>query len=98
MKHFLIEITYTAAAEKLAEVRPLHRDYVKGEFEKGWLLLAAQRSTKEGSIIIARAETQEIVEAFTAKDPFRVNKLADYRISEIDPVFRNDVLSEWVGN
>ncbi|RPH94277.1 hypothetical protein EHM69_07840 [candidate division KSB1 bacterium] len=96
MKHFLVEITYTAEPDQMAAIRPEHRAYVKTGFDGGLLLFSGPRNPMTGGLVVARMKSREDVERFFAKDPFQLNKLATYRFIEFDPVFFQPFLEDWM--
>jgi uncharacterized protein YciI len=96
MKHFLIEITYTADLERIIAVRPEHRAYVQGGFDRGLLLLAGPLTSMTGAVIVGRAESREEIERFFADDPYRLKSLATYRIVEYQPALLQPFLNAWM--
>jgi len=86
MKYYLVEVSYAAGHEQLAAVRNEHRAYVKTGFDKGMLLLAGAWSTKTGGMVVGKANSRDEIEEFCANDPFRKQRLADYRIIEFQPI------------
>jgi uncharacterized protein YciI len=96
MKHFIVEIHYRIPAEQIGEVVQEHRSYLKGGYEKGWLLFSGPKSPKTGGIVIARAPSLEDIQVFFSTDPYQVKGIADYRIIEFEPVLRQSWLEDWV--
>jgi uncharacterized protein YciI len=98
MKHFMIEIQYTAAAEQIANILPAHRAFLQGGYEKEMLLCSGPMVPKTGGIVIARASDQKEIEEFFSADPYLLNKAASYRIVEFEPVKRQAFLEPWISN
>jgi uncharacterized protein YciI len=96
MKHFVIEITYTAAAEQVAEVRPEHRTFLQAGYDKGWLLFSGPQVGKAGGLIVARAPSREEIQALVAQDPYHIKSVATHSIIEFDPVMRQAFMESWV--
>lgn len=97
MKHFLIEITYTASAEKIAEILPAHRLFLQGGYDQGMLLMSGPMLPKTGGVVIARAQSVDDLQAFFEFDPYMANNAATYRFVEFDPVKFQPFLKDWVG-
>ena len=95
MKHFLVEITYTLPIEKISEITPLHRAFLQTGYDQHLLLMSGPQNPREGGIVIAKAETKEIIETFFQKDPYNINKMATYRIVEFEPVLHASILDNW---
>lgn len=96
MKHFLIEITYTASPEKIADILPAHRQFLQSGYEQGLLLMSGPMLPKTGGVVIARAQTLDDIQTFFKYDPYLANQAATYRFVEFDPVKRQTFLEDWV--
>ena len=96
MKHFLIEITFTAEPKQMAAVRPEHRAYIQTGFERGLLLFAAPLQPATGAVGVARAKSRAEIERFFAFDPYRLKGIATYRLVEFTPVFYQPFLESWM--
>ncbi len=96
MKHFLIEITYTASPEEIDSVTLVHRNYIQTGFDSGMLLYSGPQNPRIGGIVLGRANSREEIEAFFASDPYKLQKVADHRIVEFAPLKHQSWLSEWI--
>ena len=95
MHHFLIELTYTAPLSAIDAALGEHRQFLQGGYDRGLLLMSGPMTPRTGGVIIARGESQEIVEAFFRDDPFHVRGLASYRIVEFNPVKHQPQIAQW---
>lgn len=96
MKHFVIEVNYTASAERIAELLSEHRAFLQIGYERGWLLASGPRVPKTGGIIVARAPSVDDLRAFFEADPYQINDAAEYIFIEFEPVKRQPFLEEWI--
>jgi uncharacterized protein YciI len=96
MKHFFVEITFTAEPKQMAAVRPEHRAYIQTGFERGLLLLTALQKPATGGLAIAKAKSRSELERFIAFDPYRLKGVATYRIVEFSLVFHQPFLDNWM--
>lgn len=96
MKHFIVDITYTAPAERIGEVRPDHRAFLQAGYEKGLLLCSGPTKEKAGGLVVARASSLEEIQQFFAGDPYAQQGVATHTVMEFDPVMRQAFLEEWV--
>jgi uncharacterized protein YciI len=96
MPHFLVEITYTAPLERIAEVVGAHREHLQIGYDRGMLLCSGPQVPRTGGILIARAETKEALLEFCAIDPYRVEGVAEYRVIEFEPVKSQPFLKDWI--
>jgi uncharacterized protein YciI len=96
MKHFIVDITYAASAERIAEIRPDHRVFLQRGYEQGLLLCSGPQAPKAGGLVVARADSLAALQSFFADDPYQRNGAATYTFTEFDPVMRQDFLESWV--
>jgi uncharacterized protein YciI len=96
MKHFLVEVTYSAPLEQVLKTRNEHREYLKTGYKRKWLLLSGAQSSKTGGVVIARAPSLEDLEAFFKEDPYWVKGLATFRFVEFELAMFQDFLQEWL--
>jgi uncharacterized protein YciI len=96
MKHFLVEITYTAPIEKIEAVLPDHRAFLQTGYDRGWLLMSGPLNPRTGGIIIARAPSLDEIRSFFQEDPYAMNHVATHRFAEFAPVKRQALVEGWV--
>lgn len=89
MAYFAVELVFTADVETRGQVRPAHREYLKGLLEKGTLLVSGPWTSDTGALLVYRtadeAELREILE----HDPYSLAGdavIAQMRITEWNPV------------
>jgi hypothetical protein len=81
--YFVIFCTDKPDAEQLRkEVRPVHRDWLRGRHKKVVLrysgaTLAGESTRMVGSLLIVEADSLQDVEEFTRQDPYRKAGLFD---------------------
>ncbi len=97
MRHFVVEITYTAPLERIEAVLAEHRAYLQEGYDRGMLLCSGPQEPRVGGMVLARAAERAEIENFFAADPYRRAGLADYRIIEFAPVKRQPFLEDWAG-
>jgi uncharacterized protein YciI len=97
MRHFVVEITYTAPLTAIDAVLPAHRAFLQQGYETGQLLMSGPMTPRMGGIVIARAESIEAVQAFFRDDPYQQQGLADYRYVEFTPVKHQAIVAAWCG-
>lgn len=67
---FAAVIDYLQDKAKIAEVRPVHRQYLTGLKEKGQLAAAGPFTDDSGALIVYEADSKEAAEALLKADPF----------------------------
>ncbi len=96
LKHFVIEIVYTAPFEKVEPVVPDHRAYLQSGYKSGTLLLSGPQSPRVGGILIARAGSMEAIQTFCDGDPYAKAGVAQHRVIEFLPMSYQPFLGSWV--
>ena len=98
MAHFLIlDITYTQGAEAVDPYLEDHRRYLTRHYEDGIFLASGRKDPRTGGIIIAVGARNEISEVVT-EDPFVVNGVAEYTITEFIPTMTSPHLENYREN
>jgi len=85
MKYYLINITYVAPLEKVVEITPEHRAYLKTQYDAGILLFSGPRVPRTAGVLFARAEDASVIDRMIAVDPFKTKGIGDYEVIEIAP-------------
>lgn len=96
MKHFVVEITYTAPLDKIDETLPLHRAFLQTGYDKGWLLMSGPQEPRTGGVVIARAPSKEDLKEFFKADPYQQRGQATYRFIEYNPVKYASQIESWL--
>ena len=86
MKYFVINIHYLVPLEKVSEITPEHRAYLKSKYDEGILLFSGPRVPRTAGFLFARAEESSVIFQMIAHDPFKLKEIAEYEVIEIAPV------------
>ena len=91
--NFAAIIEYLQDKTKIAEVRPVHRQYLAGLKERGRLAAAGPLTDDSGALIIYEAATKEEAESFLKADPFnQAGIFVTYVLRPWNPVMVNHEL------
>lgn len=82
---FVANLTYKVPIEKIEEILPLHVEYLKEQYSKGYFIVSGRKNPRIGGIIIANAPNKEFLQNLLNKDPFYIHGVADYVIEEFTP-------------
>jgi uncharacterized protein YciI len=85
MKYFLINIEYIVPIEKVVEITPEHRTYLKTQYDAGILLFSGPRVPRTAGVLFARAEDATVIDKMISADPFRTKGVGEYEVVEIAP-------------
>ena len=72
---FAAVIEYTQDKAKIAEIRPMHRQYLTGLRERGQLAACGPFVHDSGALIIYEATSKEEAEKLLQGDPFQKNRV-----------------------
>ena len=87
---FATIIEYSQDKAKIAEVRPVHRQYLTSLKEKGQLAASGPFMDDSGALIVYEAATKEEAEALMKADPFnQAGIFVTYVIRPWNPVVAN---------
>lgn len=90
---FVIELTYVKSLEEVDKHLSDHMGFLKKHYDAGFFLASGRKIPRSGGIILARADNRQVLEDVLNEDPFRVNSIADYRITEFVPTMTSAELS-----
>jgi uncharacterized protein YciI len=83
---FIITVKYISSIEQIDKHLDAHRAYLDLNYAKGMLICSGPQDPRIGGIIVSHAPSRELVEQMISEDPFYLNSLADYEITEFEPV------------
>lgn len=84
---FAAIIEYLQDKAKIAEIRPVHRQYLASLKERGQLAASGPFTDDSGALIIYEAATRDEAETFLKGDPFNKNGIfVSYKIRPWNPV------------
>lgn len=91
MAKFAAILTYTDDAARLNEIRPTHREYLRGLLESGKLDRSGPFTDGSGALIVYEADDLAEAQVLLANDPFSRNGLiTGVRLSEWQVVMNRD--------
>ena len=96
MKHFIANVIYTKPFSEVEKLLNNHRNFLQEWYDKGHLLCSGPKEPRVGGIIIGKFGSMEEITEWSKQDPFVINDLAKYEITEFQPVISQDFLKVWV--
>jgi len=82
---FVVSLTYVCELSEVEKYLDAHIEYLDRHYSKGTFLASGRKVPRTGGVILAKADSLEQLEQILAQDPFCINKLADYEITEFVP-------------
>ena len=82
---FIINLTYKTELEKVDQHLNDHIEFLNEQYELGNFLASGRKIPRTGGIILSKVENKTELEKIIGKDPFKINELADYELTEFIP-------------
>ncbi|MDR7029329.1 YciI family protein [Rhizobium rosettiformans] len=79
---FILSLTYVKSTEEADRFMAPHMDWVNVGYDRGMFLASGRKNPRTGGLILARGERAEL-EAYVAADPFTVEGVAVYEVTEV---------------
>lgn len=85
---FAVTYQYEAPADQLAEIRPIHRQWLTEQLAAGSLLASGPMVNTPGALLIWRSESLEDLAKLLDNDPFDISGcIGERAITEWNPIF-----------
>jgi uncharacterized protein YciI len=79
---FIIDLNYIATLEELDAHMADHVKYLRKYYKKNIFIASGRKVPRTGGIILALADSKEVIEKLIKEDPFYKHKLAEFTITE----------------
>ncbi|MFM0646349.1 YciI family protein [Paraburkholderia bryophila] len=79
---YVINLSYIASLERVDDVLDAHRAFLTKQFEAGVFVAAGPKVPRDGGVILAVGVEREKLDAILASDPFAVQQIARYEVTE----------------
>lgn len=89
---FIITLTYKEALERIDQELENHVQYLKKQYSLGNFIASGRKVPRTGGIIMSQVKDKIKLERIIQNDPFYINKLADYEITEFIPSMTSEEL------
>lgn len=81
---FVIELLYKAPLAQIDARMKAHVGFLKKHYDAGTFVISGRKVPRDGGIIIATGGDRDAIEAIIREDPFVVEGLANYRITQFN--------------
>lgn len=82
---FIVSLTYISEISEVDKYLEAHIEYLNKYYELGIFIASGRKVPRTGGIILAQAESRSELEKILNNDPFKINNLANYELTEFVP-------------
>ncbi|MEM1119399.1 MAG: YciI family protein [Bacteroidota bacterium] len=82
---FIIELTYKVELKRVDEYLEEHVNYLKEQYENDMFIASGRKVPRTGGVILSKTDDRKKLLEILEKDPFKINDLANYNITEFIP-------------
>jgi uncharacterized protein YciI len=86
MGMFLAVLRYKVPLDVVEKHVQAHRDYLNEWYERNKLIVSGPMVPRVGGVILFNVDSREELEAIIKEDPFHLEGVADYEVTEFLPV------------
>lgn len=89
---FVVSLNYICELSEIEKHLADHIEYLDENYAKGIFLASGRKEPRTGGVILAQMESRAELEKLIAKDPFKINELAEYEVIEFTPSKTSEAL------
>lgn len=82
---FIVNLTYKVSLETVDQFLEQHVEYLNVQYQLGNFHASGRKVPRDGGVILSMLSDKNELLQILAKDPFKVNNLADYELTEFMP-------------
>ncbi|GHB28695.1 hypothetical protein GCM10007094_16580 [Pseudovibrio japonicus] len=82
---FIVDLHYTASFDEIEPLLDAHVEFLRENYDAGRFIASGAKVPRTGGVIVATAETREMLEELLTKDPFHQHSVARYTVTEFRP-------------
>lgn len=83
---YILNLNYIKPLETVERFLQGHREFLDEYYAKEKFLLSGPKEPRNGGIIICHCDSRDEVLHILSQDPFYINQIAEYEITEFYPV------------
>ena len=95
VKYFIVEGIITNQDKINDEIMKIHMAYTQKAMDSGLILMSGLKSDMSGGIFIMKSKLLEEIEEYLYNEPFKINGIQEYKITEFSPHYFNKSLDKW---
>ncbi|MFE7574852.1 YciI family protein [Streptomyces sp. NPDC057521] len=92
---FVLELSYTAPMDRVDAALSAHVAWLDQQYEAGVFVASGRKNPRDGGVILAVGDDRAAIEELAATDPFVVEGVCAYRITEFIATKTSDALAPY---
>ncbi|MYS35808.1 uncharacterized protein YciI [Streptomyces sp. KhCrAH-43] len=92
---FVLELSYTAPLDRVDAVMKEHVAWLDEQYAAGVFIASGRKNPRDGGVILAVGDERAAIERLAATDPFVVEGVCAYRITEFIATKTSDALAPY---
>ena len=90
---FIVSLKYICDLSEIEKHLPAHIEYLERHYAAGHFIASGRKVPRTGGIILALSDSREDIDQIIAEDPFYINGLAEYEVTEFIPTKTSEELA-----
>lgn len=82
---FIAILTYRKSLDEVDRFLQAHRDFLAEHYAAGDFIASGPQIPRAGGVIMIKSGSREAVSRILSRDPFNINRIADYQVVEFTP-------------
>lgn len=98
MKYFIIEGILKNQDKMNDTIMKNHMSYTQKAMDNNLILLSGLKTDMSGGLFIMKANSIDDIYSYLSNEPFKINNIQDYNVTEFSPHYFNESLNTWFIN
>ena len=86
---YIVNLNYIKEVSEVEKYLEEHIKFLEKYYEMGKFICSGRKNSRTGGVILLNAESLSEVEKIILEDPFNINEIAEYEITEFFPTKYN---------
>ena len=82
---YIVNLNYIKEVSEVEKYLEEHIKFLEKYYEMGKFICSGRKNPRTGGVILLNAESLSEVESIILEDPFNINEIAEYEITEFFP-------------
>lgn len=89
---FIVSLTYTVPLAEVDQHIAAHVDYLNKHYAQGHFLASGRKVPRTGGVIVSIVRSRDLLDEIIKEDPFYINGVATYEVTEFTVSMAHDDL------